>query len=297
MKVNQYWEKELDSMDNLPLNYSMDKIDFPSEIANVYEISYKSLFDEIIYGWFIEPKNKQEYPLVLEYIGYMNHLESPLQFMHWLSIGCGVLVTDSRGQGGRTLDTAPYQTVEEESLMAKGFLDRDDFYLRRLYWDGLRLVELAQLLPKVNQDQIFIHGTSQGGGVGSFVNSVTPHPIRYGFFDVPSHANLSHRVANGTGSYQGIHEYLIRYPEKQPMILETLEYFDIKNVVSQIKNPVLVSVGNEDPICPKEDYYEAFINILSKKEWLLYERPGHGGGGLQHDEIILNYILNEIDGE
>lgn len=295
MNVTEYWLNELAESNKLPLEIKMRKIEFPSKIATLKKISYKSLYNETIYGWLIEPKGKNNYPLVIDYIGYMNHLVSPLQFMHWLSIGCGVLVTDSRGQGGMTKDTKGYQTYTDERLMAKGFLDKNDFYLRRLYWDALRLIDVSQELSSVDQSNIFIHGTSQGGGVGLFANSLTSHKIKYGFYNVPSHSRLLNRVQEGTGSYEGIHEYLKKYPDDQQIIGETLSYFDIKNFTGMIKNPILVSVGEADPVCPKEDFYPAYDSISTYKELDVYPEPGHGGGGYQHTEKILEYLLREME--
>ncbi|MGX7024226.1 acetylxylan esterase [Vagococcus hydrophili] len=297
MKTKDYWDEQLSLSKELPLDLSLKKIDFPSTIANLYDVTYTSLYDEKIHGWFIEPKNTEKYPLVVEFIGYMNHLESPLQFMHYLSVGCGVLVTDSRGQGGKTKDTQKYQTYSESRLMACGFLDRDDFYLRRLYWDALRLLDVVQEISHVDKENIFIHGTSQGGGIGLFANSLTPHPIKYGFYDVPSHSNLISRIAQGTGSYQGIHEYLKNNPSDEEKVLTVLDYFDIKHVVDEITNPVLISVGEADPICPKEDFLVAYHKIKAIKELDTYQQPGHGGGGLKHIEKILNYLLKETAGE
>ncbi|MEG0284422.1 MAG: acetylxylan esterase [Vagococcus sp.] len=297
MKTKNYWLKEIIKSNELSLDLKMEQVSFPSEKITLYEVSYKSLYDEVIHGWFIEPKGEKNYPLVIDFIGYMNHLVSPLQFSEWLHAGCAVLVTDSRGQGGKTLDSHPYETVEEERLMACGILDKDDFYLRRLYWDALRLIDVSQELPLVDKEKVFIHGTSQGGGVGIFANSMTPHQIKYGFYDVPSHSNLSHRVEKGTGSYRGIHDYLEINPDKKEMIEELLSYFDVKEVVDQIKNPILVSVGEADPICPKEDFYPAYERVESFKEIDVYEEAGHGGGGHKHIEKILTYLLKEVDGE
>lgn len=296
-KTKSYWINQIELSKEIPLEIEQKEIEFPSEIMTVYEISYRSLYQEIINGWLIEPKGKTNYPLVIDFIGYMNHLESPLQFTQWLNAGCGVLVTDSRGQGGRTKDSYPYSTHHEDRLMACGFLEKNDFYLRRLYWDALRLIDVSQELPLVDKNHVFIHGTSQGGGIGLFANSLTPHKIRYGFYDVPSHSHLTHRVEKGTGSYKGIHDFLKEKPDKQVLVEECLAYFDIKNFVSEIENPLLVSVGEADPICPKEDFFEAYKRITAPKELDIYKAPGHGGGGFKHIEKILTYLLREIDGE
>ena len=51
---------------------------------------------------FLVPKNKSQLPIVIDYLGYMNHLQEPFQFAHWALIDCACLVIDNRGQGGRT---------------------------------------------------------------------------------------------------------------------------------------------------------------------------------------------------
>lgn len=297
MKVSDYWLDELEKSKALDLDLTIEQLFDTNLNIKWHQFSYTSLYNERIYGWLLEPKVQGSYPLVIDYLGYMNHLESPLQFNHWLEIGCGVLVTDSRGQGGRTLDQTAYQINYEEGLMSSGFLEKEDFYLRRLYSDALRLVDVAWQLPKVDKSKVFIHGTSQGGGVGLFTNSVTPHEIRYGFYDVPSHSNIANRVKNGTGSYQGIYQHLLKYPAQRDKIYKNLAYFDIKNIVHQIKNPVLVSVGNLDPVCPKEDFEKAYQEIKSFKELICYPEPGHGGGGQSHETKILETILKELSGE
>ena len=74
------------------------------------------------------------------------------------------------------------------------------------------------------------------------------------FADVPSHSCLENRVAEGTGSYQIIHQYLQEHPQAHEKIAAVLPYFDSRHFVSQIKNPVFASVGSHDPICPMKDF-------------------------------------------
>ncbi|MFZ4355417.1 acetylxylan esterase, partial [Enterococcus gallinarum] len=127
--------------------------------------------------------------------GYMNHIQEPWQFAHWTQIGCACFVIDNRGQGGLTKDRVPYQTIWHEAPMGRGFLDKEDWYQRRLFADHLRSVEVVRTFTEINQDQIILRGGSQGGGVVLMVNSLVDFPILATFADVPSHSCLENRVA------------------------------------------------------------------------------------------------------
>lgn len=144
--------------------------------------------------------------------------------------------------------------------MGRGFLDKEDWYQRRLFADHLRSVEVVRTFTEINQDQIILRGGSQGGGVVLMVNSLVDFPILATFADVPSHSCLENRVAEGTGSYQIIHQYLQEHPQAHEKIAAVLPYFDSRHFVSQIKNPVFASVGSHDPICPMKDFFLLIIS-------------------------------------
>lgn len=56
----------------------------------------------------------------------------------------------------------PYQTIWHEAPMGRGFLDKEDWYQRRLFADHLRSVEVVRTFTEINQDQIILRGGSQG---------------------------------------------------------------------------------------------------------------------------------------
>ena len=52
---------------------------------------------ERIFGCYFLKRRKQ--PIVIDCLGYMNHIQEPWQFAHWTQIGCACFVIDNRGQG------------------------------------------------------------------------------------------------------------------------------------------------------------------------------------------------------
>ena len=50
MTTRNYWLKEIIKSNELPLDFNMEQISFPSDKIALYQISYKSLYEEVIYG-------------------------------------------------------------------------------------------------------------------------------------------------------------------------------------------------------------------------------------------------------
>lgn len=294
---NLFWQEMKLELADIPSQFKKKK--HPSTIAGAdcFELSFQSLLYETIYGMLLIPKTTLPCPIVIDFLGYMNHIETPNQFSHWLKAGYACLVIDNRGQGGKTQDTAPYKTIDLGVPMGKGFLSNEDFYMRRLVADNLRAVTLAAQLPEIDQKAIFLRGGSQGGGVALLVNALTEQPIKATFADVPSHSNLSRRIDEGTGSYGVIHDYIQKHPETKTHIKQQLAVFDTQYLVSTIQNPVYASVGSADPICPMTDFFPTYHKLRSYKQLLIYWKKGHGGG--EHRQLLkeVQKIAEEIKGE
>ena len=62
--------------------------------------------------------------------------------------------------------------------------------------------------------------------------------------------------------YEEINEYLRLYPDREPMVRETLAYFDGINFAPLIKAPMFVYIGLEDDVCPPETGY-ALVEAMS----------------------------------
>ena len=293
----EFWQHTQKELAEIPLDISRKIIDYPLDTIQVEQVSFLSLLGERIYGYVLLPKSRGPHPVVIECLGYMNHIQEPWQFAHWAQVGCACLVIDNRGQGGLTKDSVPYQTVWHEEPLGRGFLSVEDWYQRRLYADHLRSVEVIRTFDEIDQDKVLLRGGSQRGGIVLMVNSLTPHPILATFADVPSHSSLAKRIKDGTGSYHIITRYLSGNPEAQEKVERVLPYYDTQHFVSKIKNPVYTSVGSADPICPMTEFFPTYHNLKTKKELLVYWNKGHGGGEakqIRKEMSKIKQILHEV---
>ncbi len=59
-------------------------------------------------------------------------------------------------------------------------------------------------------------------------------------------------------------------------ILQTLNYFDVKNFASWIKCPVFMAVGLLDEVCPPHTNFSSFNLLTVPKSYYVYPESGHG---------------------
>ena len=99
-----FWASVQQELDALPLAFERTKQTPLLKGIDCFTISFQSLGNETIYGHLLLPEQAADCPIVIDFLGYMYHVQEPLPFAYWLPIVCGCLVLDQRGHGGRRLD-------------------------------------------------------------------------------------------------------------------------------------------------------------------------------------------------
>ncbi|KAF1297508.1 acetylxylan esterase [Enterococcus sp. JM4C] len=296
-EIKHFWAQTIAELNQIPSQFNREPR--ATSLANtvVYDISFQSLLNETIYGVLLVPVAEKPSPVVIDFLGYMNHIQEPEYFAHWLEIGCACLVIDNRDQGGKTLDSASYQTVTLDPPMGRGFLTSQDFYMRRVIADHLRAVTLCAQLPEIDSEKLFLHGGSQGGGLALIINALTEQTIQATFANVPSHSSIASRIDEGTGSYGIIHDYIQQHPEMEQQIKDALVPFDTLHLVESIQNPVYTSVGSADPICPMKNFFPTYHKLQAPKELIVYWNKGHDGGGRRQLEKEIRTLKELLKGK
>ncbi|WP_053985643.1 acetylxylan esterase [Niameybacter massiliensis] len=288
-----FWKQTLEHAKDSPLNIRREKVDYPIPDITVYKIVYNGFDTTDIHGWFIVPqKKKEKYPCLIHYHGFGNSSGEPWEYMHWVMSGMAVLAIDCREQLGATGNHAKINSGNTQSVICKGILNKEEYYLRALYIDCIKAIDFAINQPEVDEDRIIIEGGSQGGGLVMAVAALDPRPI-IALADVPSNSNIDKRVENENGAFKCVAEYLREYPEYIDKVFETLSYFDTMNMADLIRCRVLASVGLKDSVCPAELYFATYNRIKSEKQVYIYPFNGHEGGGRKHTTIKLEY-LNKV---
>lgn len=251
----------------------------------VFDVTFPGFGGHPIKGWLALPAHRTgRLPLLVQYIGYGGGRGFPHERLHWAASGYAHLYMDTRGQGstwsmGATPDPVG-STAQLPGVMTKGILDKQDYYYRRLFTDGVRAIDALVGQDFVDPGRIAVCGGSQGGGIALAVAGIDSR-VKAVMPDVPFLCDYPRAVAKaGRDPYGEIVRFLAQHRDKKARVFETLNYFDGVNFARQSSAAALFSVAVMDDICPPSTVYGAYNAFAgSDKSIVEYEFNNHEGGG------------------
>lgn len=249
----------------VPIQVKREKLSTPyDKVMNVYELYYNTHDDTWVSAYFTSPVGMEgKLPCVVQFHGGS---EKKNIFHQINNTGVCCLSIDVRSQGGCTIDKADYNTGDVNgSLMTRGVLDKEEFYMRNIFLDAVRAVDVVATLDEVDPERIVTWGGSQGGAL-SIVASALSGKSKKCFSVMTSFCNLRRRVELGSGIYKGVQSYLKKYSQNTDKVFETLPYFDMLNMASLLKVPVDFALGLADSICLPEFVYSIYHHAASEEK-------------------------------
>lgn len=275
----EFWNTQVEALRKIPLQYTREKLDLPYEKTFLsYKITYNTHDDTMVDAYFSCPVNGagKKLPCVVYYHGGSGHKEI---YADIVATGVCCFAIDVRSQGGTTIDKAVYSSGDQNGgLMTRGVLDKNAFYMKNIFLDAVRAVDVAADLPEVDPERIVTYGASQGGAL-SIAASTLSGKSKKCFTVVTSYSCIHRRVESSERSKSGIfestHRFLRDYPEYTDAVMDTLTYFDVNNLVSMLKVPISFCLGLADPICIPEYVYSAYAHVPGEKELHMYPFVPH----------------------
>lgn len=262
----KFWEDEVSKLRRIPLKIERKKLDTPYDSTFLtYEISFNTHDETIVNAYFSCPVNKksEKLPCVAYYHGGGRKKEI---YADIVATGVCCFAMDVRSQGGTTIDKGKYSMGDTNGgFMTRDVLFKESFYMKNIYLDAVRAIDVICELDEVDASRIVTIGESQGGAL-SIVASALSKKVKKSFPAVTSYSCLEERVRLGTGVFASTNKFLNKYPHHTDQVMDTLSYFDINNMVSLLKSPVSFLLGLNDPICLPPFVYSAYSHVTSPKE-------------------------------
>ena len=266
----EFWHSEVESLRRKTLSITRKRLKLPYDNCfTTWEINYNTHDDTVVTAWFSVPNNgKKKHPCVVRYHGGGGKKE--IQF-DLIAAGAACFTIDVRSQGGATVDMAHYSIGDSMGgIMTRGILDKHEFYMKNIYLDAVRAVDVVGTLDEVDSDRIVTFGGSQGGAL-SIVAAAFSGKVCKCYTIVTSYSCIERRVEDATGVFESTHSFLRRYPQYTDAALDTLSYFDVNNIVSRLRVPTSFCIALSDKICLPEYVYSAYVHTNAEKE--LYMVP------------------------
>lgn len=266
------------------------------KLIEVFDVTFPGFGGHSVKGWLVLPKVREErLPLLVQYVGYGGGRGFPHEQLHWAASGFAYFRMDTRGQGsgwstGATPDPVG-STSQIPGLMTKGVLDKNDYYYRRVFTDGVRAIDALAGLDFVDAGRVAVCGGSQGGGIALAVAGID-NRVKAVMPDVPFLCDFPRAVRTaGRDPYLEIVRFLAQHREKKETVFETLRYFDGVNFARQSKAAALFSVALMDDVCPPSTIYGAFKAYAGADKRLVeYEFNNHEGGQVFQDREQMRWL-------
>ena len=283
-----FWERAVAQVRSVPIQLSREIADTPyAKTVTTWSIRYNTHDATQIDAYFSYPAGATgKLPCVIYYHGGSGHRELCLDIV---ATGVACFAMDVRGQGGTSIDRAIYNSGDVNGgLMTKGILDENEFYMRNIFMDAVRAVDVVSQLPEVDPERIVTYGGSQGGGL-SAVASALSGKSKKAYISEPSYCCLRQRTLLGSRIFGSTNQYLRAHPEHTDRVFQVLRYFDVNHMVSLLNTPSLFSLGLADDVCLPHFVYSAFHHTPAEKEICLYPFTPHCHPPLFKDRIYREF--------
>jgi cephalosporin-C deacetylase len=290
---DQFWEKSIAETRKISLDTVLVKSSRKSSHRfTVYDVSYKGFTKSTVTGELIVPRGKQKPKVIIHVHDYNSVTEHPPQSLNetaayfFLTLrGHNEII---RPAGGDEEHTTP-------GYMIENILDRDTYYVKAVYMDVLRSIDMLRLVPEINCSSIGMLGKGLGAAAAVFAAAFSDRVTALAL-DTPSfcHLALSQNLSESDAAIE-INEFVSALKSRKKQVKDNLTYFDALNFSDRISCPVLCTVGFKDTLAPPECVFSLFNHLLSDKTIEVYPEDGNTAGGSAQFKKSLDWLAARIN--
>lgn len=292
---DEFWDRALDETANMDPKPVFSPYDFPSVIADCFELRFTSSKGALIYAKFLKPKNiRDKAPAVIHFHGLSGSSDQWKSLISYASQGFCVASMDVRGQGGFSEDVGGCLGTTYSTPFTRGLEGSpEDLLYRDVFIDTAVLAHIVMDLDYVDETRIGVFGGSQGGGLSLACAALVPE-IK---LCAPTYPYLSDykrvwEMDLAKGAYEGIKYYFRQFDpmhKTEEEIFTQLGYIDVQNLAPRIRAKVMMNTGLMDTTCPPSTQFAAYNKITSEKSVNIF--PDYGHEGIKGaDDLVFRFL-------
>ena len=292
---DEFWDKSLEEMYAIDPMPEFKPYDFPSKVADCFELTFTSTKGARICAKFLRPKNIQgKVPAVLKFHGLSGDSGHWSNSLNYVSQGFVVASLDCRGQGGKSQDVGGTLGTTHTTQFVRG-LDGDpnDLHYRDVFLDTAMLARIVMALDYVDETRVGVTGGSQGGGLSIACAALVPEiKLCAPIYPYLSDYKRVFEMDLNKNAYEGLRYYFRNFDpthEREDEIFTKLGYIDIQYLAPRIRAKVMMGTGLMDNICPPSTQFAMYNKITSEKKMVIY--PDYGHESLKgHDDLVFRFL-------
>ncbi len=262
-----FWQTAVEKTNQHDIKLEAHPSDYPLDNVNIFDTVFHGLDDTPVRSWVMLPemKAKRKCPVVVHFHSGGGHRGYPVDFLHWIMNGYAVVSMDFRQQGGLTGSNTPLIRCGANSFSVMNILDYRSYYLYHAWTDALISLRVAEQFEEMDENNIVVTGSSQGGGTSLAMAALRPDIVKVCLAAVPSYCWWERRIFIRSACAADISRFIELNPEFEETVFNTMSYYDVINFVDSIQCPVIMSCGMKDEQTPPDCVYAAYNKIKSEK--------------------------------
>lgn len=294
---DEFWDNELKKIHAYDGNYTLTA--YPTlTIPNVVieEMNFIAPDGSNINCRITRPDDNEKHPVIFRFHGKHGNIGPANVDLSFVPAGFAVASMNCRSQASFSNDCTARGVFGQADLIVRGLnKGRDFLYYKDVFLDVVRFVDIIKSLPFADENRLYAHGGSQGGGLTVVCAALCPEiKACVPYYPFLSDYKRLYEMDLLKDAYNEIREYLRFYcPEENELrdkMWETLGYIDIQYLAPRIKADTLWFTGLMDNVCPPSTQFAAYNKITAKKDMVVFTNHGHEGNWI-YDERTYSFLL------
>ena len=273
----EFWDNNLAELAKVAPDYKLTLQPEYSKLGyNVYLVEMRSLDNELIRGYYAQPKAEGKHPIIVEYMGYGSKPYPPTQWWD----GFAYFILSVRGQALNE------PTNRFGTWITSGLDDKQNYYYRGAFMDVVRALDFVCSRPEIDSDKIAARGGSQGGALTIAAASLDKR-VKVVAPSIPFLSDYPDYFKIAPWPKSDFDYYMTQHPEASwDDVYKTLSYFDVKNLAQWVDCPYYMGIGVQDNVCPPHTNFAGYNQVKSEKNWIAFPEFGHSVGREYHENMM-----------
>jgi cephalosporin-C deacetylase len=189
--------------------------------------------------------------------------------------GYAQMILELRGQKEAVLLMEQSEEKQKTTYgyFSENMLEPDKYYMRKLYLDALRSLDVVRLIKEVDKNRVSVWGKGTGAAMAVFLhhNAVRISSL---VLEEPTfvYLELTQNVSKEPYAEE-INEYIKKNRLNKKKIKENLAYFDVIYIAGKINIPVLMFINIERRNVAPQGGFAMFHRIPENKDMVIFTEP------------------------
>lgn len=267
---DSFWQDTRDTLAKVPMNATMTlQPQLSRNGTDCYLVEMKSYENITVRGWLTikhDRKPKDKFPVWLVVPGYGGVGVKPI----FGSNEIAVFSFNVRGQGNSKDKINP----SRDGYLTTGVENRYKYIYRGAIMDCIRAVDFIFSRPELDSKNIIISGGSMGGYLAIATASLDKR-IKLCSANNPVFCDYRNLIGNSDWPMSDFVKYSRARRIPMGRILNTLDYFDLKNFSPNLECYSLIGISMLDNLAPPYNEFVMLNEIKSKYKLFVYPNLGH----------------------